>query len=101
MFESNGTSPNFLSSTNTSTGANMRETVTWLVVENLLSPADQLKQCSAILCYNIAYAQTMLRDGTATQFDEEWVSEFVAAVAHAISEESGKESINEDHCMLN
>lgn len=75
----------------------MRQQVTALVIDNLLSPAEQLRQCSALLAYNIGISLCFLRTNQIQ--DEEWVSELVAALCNAIEQEATGSTPHEENAM--
>ena len=65
--------------------------ITSLLIENLLSDVDQLRQAAIILAYNISWTISQSRklvNERVCEYDESWVTEILAAVCDALEKES-------------
>lgn len=70
--------PNFIKSGNV--------VISEFLVDMLLSPSQNIRQCAAVLTFNISLYKTSFRPARMPQ-DEEWTSGLVAALCNAIEKE--------------
>ena len=77
-----------------------KEALNHVIVENLLSEHDSLRQIAAVLVFNLALGTTKLLQGP--RLDEEWVSEWVAALGNALEREAKAEKYDNEtaKCLL-